>query len=202
MAKENFFSRKMTEKTDAQLQEYINNKSMFQENAVLAAIWELEKREKASEEAKNLGAQIEQQQIIEEPKESNPNIVDDPTAPQLYTQKFILVFGVLFSVLAGGILMAINFKQIGKSKIGWIALISSLVYSVVQIIIIDFIPVTTSLISITFSLAGIYLLETVFWKRHVPEDLKFRKRSIWVPLIIGIVISLPFMYLMFLGGEG
>lgn len=42
--KENYFSKKMSEKSDSALKSFIKNKDQFQKEAVLAAQWELEKR--------------------------------------------------------------------------------------------------------------------------------------------------------------
>ena len=42
--KENFFSKKMTTEDTRELEAILNNKGNYQEDAILAATWELEKR--------------------------------------------------------------------------------------------------------------------------------------------------------------
>lgn len=56
---ENLFTPKMPVKTDAELQKIVKNKNEFQELAVLAAILELEKREKGGDELIDIREKIE-----------------------------------------------------------------------------------------------------------------------------------------------
>ncbi|MEQ6119786.1 hypothetical protein [Reichenbachiella sp. MALMAid0571] len=198
MANENYFSNKMVNKTDSELQNYAYNKSKFQEEAVLAAIWELEKRKKAGEDIKNIESEIEQKQkdvdeaIKKELRDSN--ITDDPNAPILYHSKFVFFFGAFFSVFAGSILMALNFAQLDKKNTAWLVALSGLIYSAVQVITLNQIEKSTSGLALPISLLGMYILESVFWKKQVSSDLKFRKRSIWGAIIIGSICWIPFIY--------
>ena len=122
MMQENFFSKKIATKSDSELQNYIDNKTHFQEDAVLAAIWELEKRNKAGENSKKVKLEIEQERkdSIEKIEKQDPNITDDINAPILYHSRFILIFGAILSVFASSILMALNFAQIDKKKMAWL----------------------------------------------------------------------------------
>jgi len=45
MHKENFYSAKIKHKSNNELQDYIDNKSRYHKDAILAAMWELERRE-------------------------------------------------------------------------------------------------------------------------------------------------------------
>jgi len=204
MTKENYFSKKMVNKTDNDLQDIIDNKSQFQEDAVLAAIWELEKRHKVGDDIKNVESQIikkrkDENERIEKVKKDS-NITDDPEAPLLFHPKYILIYGALFSVFAGGILMAMNFSRLGKNKFAWLTVFTALAYSVIQIITFNQIEISSSALTIPINYLGIYLLEILFWKKQVSNDLKYRKRSIWISLIIGIVITGLLIYLMIIGG--
>jgi Ca2+/Na+ antiporter len=58
MIKENTFSPKLTDKSDSEVQYYIDNKDQFHEEAVLAAIWELERRGILSEESEKIEEDI------------------------------------------------------------------------------------------------------------------------------------------------
>ncbi len=101
MTKENYFSPKMVNKTESELREYIENKSQFQEAAVLAAIWELEKRGQGGDDTQTAEKQIEEikvnkQEQVETIKKEN-NYTDDPNAPRLFPKWSIWVFSVLFA---------------------------------------------------------------------------------------------------------
>lgn len=58
MSKENYFSPKLRNKSDSEVQYYIDNKEQFQAEAVQAAIWELERRGKQSEKSDKVQEEI------------------------------------------------------------------------------------------------------------------------------------------------
>lgn len=192
----------MLSKTDSELREYINNKSQFQDNAVFAAIWELEKRENLHDSDKELINQFEQEVNLRREKiekvKRDSNVTDDPSAPLLYHPKYILVFGVLFSVFAAGILMAMNLSRLNKGKSSLLTLFTGLAFTAVQIVVLGLIEFNTTALTFPINYLGINLLESLFWKKNVSRDLKFRKRSIWPPLFIGILITIVYIYLLIL----
>ena len=202
MSNENFFLRTMADKSDSELQNYIDNKSQFQDAAILAAEWEIEKRNKAGTDTKIIEPQkIEKSEVVKkENVRKDLNITDDPDAPLLYHQKFILIYGVLFSVFAGGILMAMNFKRLGKDQIAWLVVFAALAYSIIQIVTFNQIEARTASLTFPINYLGLYLLEFFFWKKHVSKNLKYRKRNIWTPLMLGIVMTGFFTYMIILGG--
>jgi len=57
MTKENYYSSRMAGISDSELQDYIDNNTLYDEEAILAAIWELEKR--------NLGTKATRANILE-----------------------------------------------------------------------------------------------------------------------------------------
>ncbi len=204
MIKENSFSKIMTNKTDSELLEYTNDRTQFQDDAVLAAIWELEKREKTDDNLNELKNEIEHKKIEEQEKneeiKKQSNITDDPQAPLLYNPKFILGFGALFSVLAGGILMAMNFSRLNKKKTAWLVVLVSFIYMILQIVVLEALGTSSSALTLPVSLLGVYLLETLFWKKQVANNLKYRKRRIWGALIIALILWTPMIYSIILSG--
>jgi len=77
MTRENSFSKKLQGKSDAELQHYIDDKENFQEEAVLAAVWELEKRGKNAESAQTVAEEIEEKQAK---RQSDNRLAGFPTA--------------------------------------------------------------------------------------------------------------------------
>lgn len=68
MSKENYFSPRLRNKSDSEVQYYIDNKEQFQVEAVQAAIWELERRGKQSEESTKVQKEIndkKQAQVVD-----------------------------------------------------------------------------------------------------------------------------------------
>lgn len=197
MSKQNRFSEKFAEKSTSHLKSLLNNND-YQKDAQLAALWELERRGEASIDDFPVEEHIKEQNKELERISQDPNVTDDPSAPLLYHPGFVLIYGILFSVFLGGILLAINLSAIKKYSLVWGVLISSFVYTVAVIIILNLIGNNTSLGVIT-SIAGMYLIEMIFWSKKVDKSLKFRKRSIWGPMIFGIIIYIPLVILIFVG---
>lgn len=91
MTKENYFSPKLRNKTDADVQYYIDNKEQFQAEAVQAAIWELERRGKESEQSEKVQEEInsKKQAKIEE-KENRLGIPVGTVSPGIRFVHFLI----------------------------------------------------------------------------------------------------------------
>ncbi len=193
MIKKNRFSDKFAAKSNSELENIIGNID-YQREAQIAAAWELERRGESqeTEELSDLGAT--ENQDIEQENPQVYNVTDDPNAPELYHPRFILVYGALFSVFLAGVLLAVNLATLKKNRLAWMALLVSLFYTVAQATILNLID-RNSLLALSLSLLGIYILERIFWAKEV-SGLAFRKKPIWIPLIIAIVIYAPLFYLV------
>ena len=198
MTNENYYSVKMVKMTKSELMNYIDNHADFQEEAVLSAILELEKRGFAKDSVSNLKKELTLK--TKSTTKQEPATVKGSDLPILYTSKYIMIFGVLVSVFGAGILMALNFVQINKKRVARDVVIASLLYSFLQSYIFDYLNIHFSLLSLPVNLLGVYLLEIYFWKKQVPADIKYNKRNIWNPILIVLLISLPLVYVMFKTG--
>lgn len=199
---ENSFSSKMLNKSEAQLKEYLGDNARFQEGAIRAAIWELEKRGLVDDESREAIRKIEYDRVTGRKRNSEEqiqdHITDDPNAPLLYRDKFIVFFGVLFSVLAGGILLAINLSKIGKRNLVVPVIAASIAYLLMQVYLLNLLNSYSNLVAIPVTILGVLLLENLFWKRNVTKDLKYRKRPVWGAVVVALIISSPIIYLSIL----
>jgi hypothetical protein len=66
MKKENYFSKKLKNKSNSELRQYIENKRQYQKEAVQAAIWELESRGEKNEEASKIEEEIQKESETKE----------------------------------------------------------------------------------------------------------------------------------------
>lgn len=195
MTKDNYFSSKMVNKSDSELHEYIVNKSQFQEEAVLAAILELEKRGKAGDDAKSAYKEIEKKreqklEQVEQIKKEN-NYTDDPNAPRLFPKWSIWVFSVLFAPIFGGFLMVMNFKETKQKKLIGFVLGFSIVFTVIVLITVTKVrEMTDTSFNLTYlmNLVGGLILDQYFWNVKLGKDLKYRKRPVWIVFIISAAI--------------
>lgn len=205
MSPENFYESKMILKSDDELKNYIVNKDHFQEDAVLAAILELEKRAIEVEGIIKLKDELLDAKGLEEPTTFTQPETQTTSPynelPELYSTRFIFIFGALFSVFGGGILMALNFMTLNNKKAARTTVLASLGYSVVLVFLFDALGVTNALISLSTSILGIYLLDQFIWKKENPTTIEHKEKSILKPLIIGVLIAIPLAYLMIISGN-
>lgn len=206
MREESFFSKKLAKLNNADLMNYIENKDHFQDYAVLSAILELEKRGITVENAETLKQELVPEAIVE--NTTNPEIAEPikinsastSQKPVLYSPQFVFIFGILFSVLGGGILMAMNLMQLKKIKAARFAVLSALTYSISIYILLEVLGITNPIVSVLSTFLGLFLLEQFIWKKEVSPNLVFEKRAIWKPIVVGLLIALPLaMYLIATG---
>lgn len=208
MTKENYFSPKMVNKTESELREYIENKSQFQEAAVLAAIWELEKRGQGGDDTQTAEKQIEEikvkkQEQVETIKKEN-NYTDDPNAPRLFPKWSIWVFSVLFAPIFGGVLMVMNFNETKQKKDIGLVLGFSIIFSAIVIYLVNFIRETmdtTYNLTYLLNLVGALVLDQYFWNVRLGKDLKYRKRPVLIAFIIGAAIAGLMIWAAITSGE-
>lgn len=206
MREESFFSKKLAKLNNADLMNYIENKDHFQDYAVLSAILELEKRGITVENAETLKQELVPEAIVE--NTTNPEIAEPikinsastSQKPVLYSPQFVFIFGILFSVLGGGILMAMNLMQLKKIKAARFAVLSALTYSISIYILLEVLGIANPIVSVLSTFLGLFLLEQFIWKKEVSPNLVFEKRAIWKPIVVGLLIALPLaMYLIATG---
>ncbi len=189
MTIENYYSKSMPAKSEVELLEYVNHYADYQVEAVLAALCELEKRRILTDNASALRAKLSNQNTSEQRQEES--LTKDSVA--LYSPNFIIFFGILFSVLGAGILVALNFMQLKKVKTARMFLFAGLGYSLLQMLVFSTFKTTSPLISVASSLLGVYLLN-YYSAKEMPKDLKSTPRNIWNPVMIAILILLPLAF--------
>ena len=204
MSQENFYSPKMILKTDDELSDYIDNKDHFQEEAVLAAIYELENRgiviENSAQIKEEITANIPEISVKAEATSDNKPNAQQTETPQLYSTQFILIFGV-FTLLGGGILMALNLMQLKNVKAARFVVIATVVYSLLTAILLQAFGITNMFISLAVSVLGIYLLYDLVYKKEFPKEVKnFTPRNIWIPILVLLALSIPMLYLLYATG--
>ena len=209
------FVQLMTNKSEEELQVYIDSRQKYNPQAVFAAIDELKKRGKVftDTELETIKNDISQQQEINKERidvaeQWSPrwykNVVDDIVAPQYYSQRTIYGFTIVFGSLFGAILMAINLSNAQK-KIGTISvLLFGIVYTGIQFWLPTLI-VNKGDLKLTNPNQGLTLITNIgcaliinfyFWNSFIGKETKYRAKPILIPLIIAICITIPLIYLI------
>ncbi len=209
MSEESLLSIRMAKMSDSELKNYTDNKDDFQEYAVLSAVLELEKRGVFVENAAQIKQDAKAIETVEAAKIITPLETENTTStevPSLYSTQSIFIFGALFSVFGGSVLMVLNLFQLNKKNSGWYVIIGTFIYSFSLSYIYAFLNltdkvsltnlasftdlITAFLISLLSNLLGIYLLYYFIWKKEVPADLNYKKKAIWKPVLIILAINL------------
>jgi len=204
MSEESFFSIRMTKMSDTELKKYVNNKDEFQDYAVLTAVLELEKRGVFVENSEQIKLDISDEEAAEKERIGTPIETDTATftsIPLLYSTQFIFIFGALFSVFGGGVLMAMNLLQLKKVKAARLVIIVSLSYTILLIVLFDLLGISNALLSLFTSILGVFLLDHFIWKKEVSSEINYEKRDAWKPVAIGLLIALPMAYYIISSGN-
>lgn len=186
----------LSAKTDDQLKYYLEHVDKHTSEGVRTALAELKSRN--VELPEDIDEQTEEKIKLKEStnydslKGWRKNIIKDIDAPEYYSQTAIYVFSILFSVLFGSVMMAINLKNTGKR---WgTPILFGLVFTFGQINLAQFIPNPSIGASLIINAVGVAIMYQLFWNKSIGKDTKYRAKPIWVPLIIGILLIIPLVY--------
>ena len=113
----------------------------------------------------------------------------DESAPLYYSERSIWIFSTVFTVIFGAILLAINLKDSTRRLI---VIGFGILYTAVSIYLLNLVPRNTSL-TIVSNMIGAIILTNVFWNKYIGEQTQYRSKPIWIPLIISILITIPFI---------
>lgn len=115
------------------------------------------------------------------------------TLPELYSKIAIRGFSILFSTIFGGVLLMQNLLKTGKKKQAWFVLAGSTAYTVVCILVFNYIETINSSLTMVSNIAGGVILSDVILNAYIPDAKNYPKKKIWKPLIVSIIICIPFL---------
>ena len=197
------YAAKMLLKSDAALREYVTSYSQYRDEAVLAALAELRRRDQPAAEETELRplleAAISRQPVVvaapaERPAVARPagEAALDPDAPVLYTPGVIVLFSVLFHFIAGAVLLSLNFKALGRSRAIWWLVAFVVAYIAGEALVIRLLmdhygaSAFDPLLVAALNLPAILTYILWFWPRYVGTH-QFRSRNWLLPLLICFV---------------
>jgi hypothetical protein len=210
---EDSFKFRAALRTVDELNERVNNREKYMPETVEASVEELKHRgvSFSDEELKVITEDMQARRDQGNSKPSSRGIfnpadkvlqVKDPDAPAFYPKGAIYGFSILFSVLFGSIMLAINIHQTKKTyRAIWVVLYG-LIFTLAEVIVFAGIR-QGSAGSLAFigGLIGSYPLNYFFWPRYLGNTTLYRRRPVWIPLVIGLVIWIPIIYLIIIGGN-
>jgi hypothetical protein len=198
MINTNDYSASIRRLPEEKLREYILKPDEFHDEAVLAAIWELSRRRPLLKDEKSLENRISERTnlpALELAGTTNTSqIIQGAAIPSLYSIRSIQLFSVLFSVLAGGILMAINFNRTTYKSEALKVLGFSVIYTVSAMLIFTLMGTQSPILSVILNLIGAFLIDELFWKRVFGREFKFSKQQIWTALLVAFILISPLIW--------
>lgn len=200
-----YFKQKAKLKTDAELRVYIDHREKYLPESVEAAVAELQNRGfEFSEEELKVIIEDMQARRAQLPSTNNFNLfkysdsynqIEDEEAPLFYSKRAIYVFSVLFSVLFGSVMLAMNVaKTKGAAKSLLVVLFGILYTGFIFTIAVRFNLNTFS--GLFLSMIGAYFMIAFFWGRFIGNEVLYRPRKIWGPLIVGIILVAAFVIMI------
>lgn len=186
----------LSKKTDKELLFYINNIDKHTDEAVQLALVELQHRnvELPENTTQNIDQEINERAIKTANDNKNKwteNIVEDINAPEYYSQTAIYIFSILFSVIFGSILLAINCKNAGKKT--WPVILFAILYIALFVFVMDYFHLKTFKFNYIINGVGVLIMYELFWNRYLGTATKYRVKSLWGPIIIGAILFILFL---------
>ncbi|MCG2612614.1 hypothetical protein LZZ90_13980 [Flavobacterium sp. SM15] len=116
---------------------------------------------------------------------------------KIYSERSVWGFSLFFTTLFGGILLMQNLKDIGKKKEANNILVMSILYSIISIIIVNIPDNTNPSLAISLNVFGGMLLSKYYFPKYFPKTENYEKKPIWKPLIISLIVAVPFVFALF-----
>jgi len=203
-------NKKVIEKlSDRELENYIEPNSRFVAMAVSYAYEILQSRGKKFSEDEKLRIELliadktekENSEKAKFSKGWDENMTKNETAVELYSNKFIWIYSIIFGVLFGAVLQAMNFGKIKNSKGILISILFGITYTIFQVYTLTYLQEAGYGISQgTFLFSGIGAACLFYIRdRLTPKNLEYRSRSFIIPVVVAIIIYTPIVYVMIMG---
>ena len=199
----NNFTQNMLKRSNAELENILEDKKTYTDEAIQAVIWELENRNIIEKGSVTHNPVILEKDVLIEEKELDKAYHEASSKaavlPILYSKRAIQGFTIFFSTLFGAVLLMSNLKKMNKLKARVEVLVFGISYTFLTIILLDYLP-KTFFLTILFNLVGYAVLVEYFWNKNLGKDLQHQKKQISKPLIIsfaiiGLMILLQFFLL-------
>jgi hypothetical protein len=119
---------------------------------------------------------------------------EEITYPKIYSSRAIWGFSIIFSSIFGGVLLMQNLRDTGRKKEGNLILLYSIIFTILTMYIVNLPEKPLSNAALLFNMVGGGILSYYFQKKYFPNEESYEKKTIWKPLIISIVITIPFLW--------
>ncbi|WP_139921042.1 hypothetical protein [Hymenobacter sp. DG01] len=97
---------------------------------------------------------------------------------------------MFFTVVFGGVLLFHNMRDVGRWREAWQVLIFSGSYTLLAVLTLNALNHPSRALTYGLNFAGGGFLTEFFFKKYMPQQ--FQTKKIWKPLLISLLITIPF----------
>jgi hypothetical protein len=192
----NEFQERIDLLSNAELLKVIRSKDDYQEKFWLLAIENAKKRG-LSNEIKDIIAEIQKIKIDKE-QERLEKLKKEASLVELYSERAIISFSVLFTSIAGSILFANNLKKLNREGSDTV-LIFGFSYTIGLIILIYALPFQTlNSMGYLLNILGGFIINIHYGSKYYPENLEYKNKKTWKALLVALLIVSFFGFLYFM----
>lgn len=112
---------------------------------------------------------------------------------KIYSKRAVVAFTLLFSTIFGAVLLMQNLKDLGQKKQANMVLFLSILYTGISIFIVNIPERPNNFLTYLCNFIGAMILIEFIYKPCIPDEENYEKKTIWKPLIISILITIPFV---------
>jgi hypothetical protein len=123
-------------------------------------------------------------------------IVPDLNAPLLYSKLAIVLFSVFATPLFGAVLLSINIEKKKKKEKVKVISVGILFFLSIFLSAINPFRLLFLILYLILNFIGGHILVNEFWYKYIGNKIVYRAKPIWIPLIISIIITVPFLIAM------
>jgi hypothetical protein len=200
------FKWKASLRSDEELRERVDNREKYLPETIEASLAELQFRRVvfSDEELKVINEDVQARRDMAARRTGFDGLfnnsekikqVQDPDAPAFYSKQAIYGFSIVFSVLFGSILFAINVAKTPKKLHAIWPVIYGLAFCFAQVTVTQNVRPNIGF-SIIAGILGAFPLNYFFWGKFIGDSTLYRVKPIWMPLVVAIVISAFIIYMV------
>lgn len=189
------FNNRLQHKTDYELLMMVNEQYRYNKDLLTDLLVELDRRGLHNDRISELKQKIDDYRQKHFSKVKEKKEEESESAPKLFTENSLFLFSFIFSTFFASIVMAFNLREVRKQQ-AILPLVSfGFLYTATVASISQHLDVMGVVAGVLLNGVGAYIILQFFWKPYIGQK-KYEKRPLYIPLLIGILLTLPVLYFM------
>ena len=172
----------MVAKTDDELLDYLMDIKDYSAKEVRSALFEMKKRGKYFSEL-----QWDYFQKVIKRKEADESL----DTPIYYPRESLFIYAMLLPIIFAYVVFSLNLKN---KRDKWVIIGFAVTFTTFTIILGNSLNMPGR-IPILFNFVGAFILEIFLWNKYIGKSVLYKKKSMWLPVLIALAIWVPLILL-------